>query len=80
MFILKSPFFWRGFWGLRMTLYPPRIQLKTLLTGVILTRKMTFRRAKCFAKVVDVMETDVLNIEISVAVPPDSKSRLFGQG
>ena len=63
-----------------MTLYPPRLILQTLWTGVILTRKMTFRRAKCFAKVVNTMETDVLTIKISVAFPPDSKSRLFGQG
>ena len=53
-----------------MTLYPPRIQLKTLLTGVILTRKLTFRKAKCFAKVTHIIETGVQNIQISVRIIP----------
>ena len=45
--------------------------------------KMTFRRAKSYAKVVHTIETDVLNIQIPVRITPvlpDFKSRLCGQG
>ena len=40
----------------RMTLCPPRLQLQTSWMGAIFTRKMTFLRAKCLAKVVNTME------------------------
>ena len=60
-----------------------RLQLQTLLTGAILTEKITLWRARCLAKVVYTMETVVLNILTPVRITsflPDSNSRLHGWG
>ena len=54
----------------RITPCPPRLELQTLWTWVILMGKMTFRRAKCFAKIVHTMETGVLNIQTPIRISP----------
>ena len=62
----------------RMTTCPPRLQIKTLWAGAILTGKMTFLRAKYLAKVVNTMETVALNIKLLSGGPPvlpDSNSQ-----
>ena len=44
-----------------LTPCPPRLQHQTMWTGSILTKKMTIWRVKCLAKVVNIIETVVLN-------------------
>ena len=53
-----------------MTQCPPRLQLKTLLMGVILRGKMTFWGDKCFAKVDHAMKIGVLSILATIMMTP----------
>ena len=54
----------------RITPCPPRLYLQTSWKGVIVIGKMTFRRAKCLAKVLHIMKTGVLNIPTPVMITP----------
>ena len=54
----------------RITSYPPRLQLQTSRKGFILMGKMTFRIAKCFDKVVHTIDIGVLNIQTPVRINP----------
>ena len=56
----------------RMTPYPLRLQLQSLLTGVILMGKMTFWGYKCLTKVVHTMITGILNITTPLRMTPMS--------